>query len=111
MRIYLDTAPVIYAVEHGPPYAAFVDARLSPEDVERVASDLTRLECRVKPLRDGNADLLKDFDDFFDRRLTEIVGLSTAVIVMPPRFEPATGSELPTQFILPPQCRPNAMFF
>ena len=65
MRLYLDTAPVIYTVEQVPIYAAAIDARLSAHDVVRVAGDLTRLECRVKPLREGNADLLKDFDDYF----------------------------------------------
>jgi len=55
MRIYLDTAPVIYTVERVPPYAAAVDARLSVPGIVLVASDLTRMECRVKPLRDGNS--------------------------------------------------------
>jgi hypothetical protein len=35
-RFYLDIAPVIYAVEHLHPYAAAVDARLSPQEVERL---------------------------------------------------------------------------
>lgn len=49
MRYYLDAAPVIYAVEEVPPYAAAVDARLSATDAVRVVRDLTRMECRVKP--------------------------------------------------------------
>lgn len=58
MRIYLDTAPVVYAVEQSPVYAALVDERLSAAGAALVASDLTRMECRVKPLRDNAADLL-----------------------------------------------------
>ncbi len=80
MRLYLDTAPVIYTVEQVPLYAAAVDARLSAHDVVRVASDLTRLECRVKPLREGNAGLLKDFDDYFEGAVVEIIALSREVI-------------------------------
>ena len=57
VRYYLDSAPVIYAVEQVPIYAAAVDARLSAPLVVRVVSDLTRMECRIKPLRDGNRGL------------------------------------------------------
>ncbi len=80
VRYYLDSAPVIYAVEQVPVYAAAVDARLSAPKVVSVASDLTRMECRVKPLRDGKLDLLKDFDDYFEGTVAEIVSLSREII-------------------------------
>lgn len=80
MRIYLDAAPVIYTVEQVAEFAAAVDARLSGPDVVRVASDLTRLECRVRPLRDGNADLLRDYDEFFEGMVAEIIALTRAVL-------------------------------
>ena len=79
-RLYLDAAPVIYSVEQMAPYAAAVNVRLSAPGVVRVASALTRLECRVKPLRSGNAAVLKDFDDFFAGSVAEIVALSRAVM-------------------------------
>lgn len=80
MRIYLDAAPVIYTVQQVAPFAAAVDTRLSATGVVRVASDLTRLECRVKPLREGNMALLQDFDDYFAAAVSEIVALSRAVL-------------------------------
>jgi len=80
MRLYLDTAPVIYTVENVPIYAQAVDNRLSGFEIERVVSDLTRMECRIKPLRDGNMDLLKDFDDFFNEVVSDIISLSREVI-------------------------------
>jgi predicted nucleic acid-binding protein len=80
MCIYLDAAPVIYTVEQVPPYAAIVDARLAAPEVVRVASGLTRLECRVKPLRLADADLLQDFDDYFAGAVAEIVPLSRVVL-------------------------------
>lgn len=80
MRFYLDTAPVIYTVEQVPLYAAAVDTRLSAHDAVLVTSDLTRMECRVKPLRDGNTDLLKDFDDYFEGTVADIIALSREVI-------------------------------
>ena len=65
VRLYLDAAPVIYTIEQVPLYGDAVDARLSATEVVQVISDLTRMECRVKPLRDGNSVLLKDYDDYF----------------------------------------------
>jgi predicted nucleic acid-binding protein len=78
-RLYLDAAPVVYTVEQVAPFAAWVDARLSPADVIRVSSELTRLECRIKPLRTGDAALLQDFEDFFAGTVAEMVGFSRAV--------------------------------
>jgi uncharacterized protein len=80
MRLYLDAAPVIYTVEQMVPFAAIVDARLTARGVIRVASDLTRLECRVKPIQDGNAGLLKDYDEYFANNVSEIVVLSRDVL-------------------------------
>lgn len=80
MRYYLDAAPVIYAVEGVPPYAAAVDSRLSATDAVRVVSDLTRMECRVRPIRDGKEELLEDFDEYFHGTVNEVVSLSRAII-------------------------------
>jgi uncharacterized protein len=38
------------------------------------------MECRVKPLRDGNNDPLKDYDSYFEGAITEIVALSREVM-------------------------------
>lgn len=80
MRIDLDANPVIYTIERMEPYAAIVDARLAAVGIVRVASDLTRLECRVKPIQVGNAALLRDFDEYFADNVSEIVPLSRAVM-------------------------------
>jgi uncharacterized protein len=80
VRYYLDAAPVIYAVEEVPLYAAAVDKLLSAADVVRVASDLTRMECRVKPIRDHNDALLADFDEYFEETVDEIISLSRDII-------------------------------
>lgn len=80
MRLYLDTAPVIYAVEQVPVFYELVDARLSVPNLVLVASDLTRLECRVKPLSEGDTKLLTEYDAFFGGAVAEITGLSREVI-------------------------------
>ena len=80
MRLYLDAAPVIYSVERIAPFAPVVDARLAAAGLIRIASELTRLECRVKPLRNGDTALLSEFDDFFANDISEIVPLTRAVM-------------------------------
>lgn len=72
MHTYLDANPVIYSVEMVAPYAAAVDARLARPGVIKVVSHLTRLECRVKPLRLNDRRLLQVYDRFFAgcRRVT-----------------------------------------
>lgn len=80
VRLYLDTAPVIYVVEQAPGYAASVDQHLSAPGVILVASDLTRMECRVKPLRDGDGGLLQDYEQFFREAVAECVTLTREVL-------------------------------
>ena len=58
-----------------------VEPALKPVfDVVRVARDLTRMECRVKPIRDHNDALLADFDEYFEETVDEIVSLSRDII-------------------------------
>jgi hypothetical protein len=80
VRVYLDSAVVIYDVEQVDPYSELLDSRLSAGDLVIVTSDLTRLECRVKPLRDGNTSLLEDFDDYFTGIVEVMVPLSRKVV-------------------------------
>ena len=75
----LDAALVTYTVEQVALLVASVDVRLSVADVVQVVRDFTRMKCRVKPLRDGNNDLLKDYDDYCEGAITEIVALSREV--------------------------------
>ena len=71
VRVYLDSAPLIYLVENVSPYIEQLVQRLSAEDVRQVCSDLTRLECRMKPLRDGEIALLAAFDTYLLRLLAK----------------------------------------
>ncbi|HXK29731.1 MAG TPA: type II toxin-antitoxin system VapC family toxin [Candidatus Binatia bacterium] len=79
LLLYVDTAPLIYLVEHVPQYGDLVAQRLSSTDA-LVVSDLSRLECRVKPMRDGNTALLDEFDRFFNESVSEVLALSREVI-------------------------------
>jgi hypothetical protein len=52
MRVYLDAVSIIYLVEEVAPYASALETRLIVPGAIQACSDLTRLECRVKPIRD-----------------------------------------------------------
>jgi uncharacterized protein len=47
---------------------------------ELIVSDLSRLECRVKPIRDRDGVLLEEFDRFFNDSVSEVIALSREVI-------------------------------
>jgi predicted nucleic acid-binding protein len=67
-RAYFDACVAIYYVERNPSYFARIEAVLVPdagEAVGPVISDLTRLECRVFPLRAGDQELLGRYEAFF----------------------------------------------
>jgi predicted nucleic acid-binding protein len=80
--VYLDANVVIYFVEGrphwGPRAAARVNALRASGDRFAV-SDLTRLECRVSPLRLGQTVLLAQFDAFFAAHDVTVLGLTAAV--------------------------------
>jgi predicted nucleic acid-binding protein len=67
MLIYLDTVICVYAVEGAPAFQARARARLATMRAagdQPAISDLTWLECRVKPIRLGNVVLLADLEAF-----------------------------------------------
>ena len=80
MRLYLDTAPVIYVVEQVPDFSEKILHYIQKPDIALVVSDLTWMECRVKPLTENNETLLADYDKFFSHSIMEIVELSRRVL-------------------------------
>jgi hypothetical protein len=72
MILYLDANAIIYAIEGIPglrrvPLRWIEEAEVSPESV-MVTSRLSMLECRVKPLREGDHAGVGRIDGFFQRR-------------------------------------------
>jgi predicted nucleic acid-binding protein len=80
MRYYLDAAPIIYLIEQSQPFATAIRSKLAALGVVPITSELARLECRVKPMRDGSQALLQDFDDYFANSIAEIFPLTRDVI-------------------------------
>ncbi len=82
MLIYVDSVILIYFYEHTGPFNVRAVSRLtalrSAGDGIAV-SDLSRLECRVKPIRLGNATALAVYDGFFALPDVQLVPITTAV--------------------------------
>ncbi|MBI4519041.1 MAG: type II toxin-antitoxin system VapC family toxin [Deltaproteobacteria bacterium] len=83
-RLYLDACCIIYLIEAANPFHAAVLARLKQHGKDRsariVTSQLSRLECRVRPLRDKDTGLLARYDKFFSARRLVLAELTPAVI-------------------------------
>ena len=81
--IYLDTNVVIRLLEGTAAARAPLEARLRPlrgSGRFMLTSRLSRLACRVKPLRTGNAALLAVYDAFFVSPEVEMLELVPAVV-------------------------------
>ena len=80
--IYWDSVITIYLLDHTGGCQARARTRLTALEKagDTIAvSDLSRLECRVKPIRNGDAGSLAQFDAFFVRPDVQQVPLTTAV--------------------------------
>ena len=82
MLVYLDSVIVIYRMEGDPPFKIRANQRIS--DLESAGdrfavSHLSRLECRLRSIRNGNAVMLAQYDAFFALPHVQIVPITQAV--------------------------------
>jgi len=97
MTIYLDSVIAIYLLDHSGSFLARAEARLAALEAandEVAFSELSRLECRVRPIRLGDAVSLAKFDAFFARSDVRWAHLTKAV------FERATSLRASLNFKL-----------
>jgi predicted nucleic acid-binding protein len=80
--IYLDSNIIIYLIEQPAGWGPRATNRIAvarASTAPLMVSDLTRLECRVKPIASGDAALLGRYDAFFTAPDVRIAGLTAAV--------------------------------
>ena len=78
MRVYIDSVLVVYAVEQSPQFAPAVEAWLIANPCDLVSSELGRMEALIVPVRNNNAALIADFEDYFQSRVAELVPFTRA---------------------------------
>ena len=82
MLIYLDSVILIYALDHVGPFQTRADNRLkviAAAGDQIAVSDLSRLECRIKPIQIGDERKLEVFDSFFARVDVLLIPLPSSV--------------------------------
>jgi predicted nucleic acid-binding protein len=79
MRVYPDACVVIYMVERHVELLPRIHAIWQTTRPTFVVSALTRLECRVRPLRQLNEILLHRYERFFQVAANEWASISDAV--------------------------------
>lgn len=113
MRLYLDANAIIYAIEAVVPFHHAVVTRIAQAHADPAGavctSRLSRLECRMKPLRLADAQLLAKYDNFFVHPRLELVGVLDDIVESATIYAPATISKLPTPSISPQpsNCKPT----
>lgn len=80
--VYLDACCFIYLVEGQATWRNVVESRLRAlESGSRlITSQLARLECRTKPMRDGDHELLERYDRLFGATRVAVLDVSAEVI-------------------------------
>ena len=97
---FLDACILIYRFEGEATAVASVDktlSRLQRADREaRIAvSEISRLECRVRPLREGRRNLVATYDRFFASSGLTVVPLSRAVVDLATAIRARSGLRTP----------------
>ena len=83
MRLYLDANAIIYSIEGVPTFRDWALRWIEQAEAAQglmITSRLTRLECRVKPLRESDEAALARFEGFFARENVALVDVSAEVI-------------------------------
>lgn len=98
MNLYLDASAIIYGME-GPgdlrrAVLAWVTQAESSGGVV-TTSRLSRLECRVRPLREGQSALMALYEEFFKRRSLQVADVGTSVIELATDLRARYGFKTP----------------
>ncbi|HYU31945.1 MAG TPA: type II toxin-antitoxin system VapC family toxin [Thermoanaerobaculia bacterium] len=97
-KVYLDSVVVIYLIQGPESLSNAVRGALRAAEGEppQVAiSDLTRLECRVLPIREGANALLGQFDGFFDSQDIEKIVIQTEAFDLATELRARHGAKTP----------------
>ncbi|MGE5783422.1 MAG: type II toxin-antitoxin system VapC family toxin [Myxococcales bacterium] len=80
--LYLDACCFIYLVEGAPRWRRPLQQRIQslPDDARVLTSQLTRLECRSKPLRDNDQTVLALYDSLFSAGRVKLIDIGAPII-------------------------------
>ena len=96
--IYLDASSLIYSVERIEPYRALLEPmweQAQNGSLMIVSSPVIVIESLVKPLRDGNTEIERQYHELFISGAVALIGVSYAVVEEAARLRAETGLETP----------------
>ena len=96
--IYLDTSPVIYAVEKIPPYAELLQPLwllAASGKVQLVGSELLILETLVKPIQLGDQELITAFQNFLASQEMTLLPISSRILEKATQYRAKLGIKTP----------------
>jgi predicted nucleic acid-binding protein len=105
MRLYLYANPIIYSIEGVPDFRAAALAWIEQAEGTAgavITSRLSRLECRVRPLRKGNKQLLARFEGSVAREGLELAEITADVMETATALRAAHGFRAPDAIPLRP---------
>lgn len=95
--IYWDSCTFIYRVQQIAPWSEKISRQLAnvAQPFRLVITDLTRLECRVLPLRTGDQDMLARYDSTFSHPEIQRIPLSSNVFDLATQLRAEHGLKTP----------------
>ena len=97
-RSYVDTALIIYGVERNSTYELLLQPlwdALDSGSVEVATSELTLLETLVKPLRDNDTSLVRDYEKFLTDTRLQLHPINAAILKEAARRRATTRLKTP----------------
>lgn len=114
-RLYLDACTIIYLLEASSVFQDLVIARLLEHRAEPdpllLTSRLSRLECRVLPLRNQDEALLTAYEVFFSADRLIVIDVSAAIIERATELRARYGFKTPDALHLATAIEQNADAF
>ena len=114
MRVYLDSVICVYAVEGSPTFRTRARARLAAmrgAGEHPAISDLTWLECRIKPIRLADVFALNDIEAFLSSSDVVRLPMPSSVYERACRIRASRNFKLADACTLPWPLRVAAMYF
>jgi predicted nucleic acid-binding protein len=98
-RIYLDACSIIYLVEAASPFHAAIVRQLLQHQADPasrlITSRLSCLECRIRPVRDNDHNLLAAYDRLFGANRMLIVEITAEVVASATTLRARHGFKTP----------------
>jgi predicted nucleic acid-binding protein len=111
----LDTAPLIYYVEAHPTYLPLVDpffTMLERGEVHGLTSIVTLIETTIRPMRNGNAELVARYEDLLlDTANIDTIDLSAPIAQEAARLRATYNLRTPDAIQLATQYTPEPQLF